>query len=722
MGRQRPGSDSFTMHRLLLSAGLLLASLGHAVALAVDLKNVDTYEVVRPVRLHTQHRARRQVPEPERLSYAFRLEGNDIEIHLEKNKGLISPDFSLIHYTSNGTKVTSSPRDVNHCYYHGQVGEDSQSTASINLCAGLRGYFRTRGQGYVIEPMAESDTGDHVVYAYETLAAEDLECGVATAGEHALPPFIGRGPSQAMLVLPPQNQSLWNMQKYIELFLVVDKSLFLSMQSDLREVTKRIFEIVNFVDMVYTPLQTSVALVGLEVWTDTDKINVESSMGTTLQRFTQWRNEVLMKARSHDVAHLLSAVDFGQIAGLAYLGRLCTSESTAVVRYYSHSSLAVGAVLAHELGHNLGMNHDVPASCSCSETSCIMAPVLSFIPPRHFSNCSKANYEQFLRSSPAPTCLQNQPAAGLLLTPPVCGNSLLEEGEQCDCGSVEECTDPCCDAASCLFSEGAQCSDGECCKKCKFLPLWRECRQSRGECDLPEYCTGTSAQCPEDTFVQDGLPCKNHTGYCYAGQCPRRVDQCVSLWGNDTEDAADVCYDLNLHGTNYSYCKHPTSEDYVGCSQKDVMCGSLFCSGGKEEPNHGIKMEVDNCKATISTDPRSDYGQVLNGTKCGEGLVCNSGECVSVEMAYRAQNCSEKCRGNAVCNNRGECQCREGWLPPDCTLMVNSINLNQGAFITVGVLVSLAVCLVLLAAAKSVHYFRKTRRRYLTQPLSNTHP
>lgn len=33
------------------------------------------------------------------------------------------------------------------------------------------------------------------------------------------------------------------------------------------------------------------------------------------------------------------------------------------------------------------------------------------------------------------------------------------------------------------------------------------CRSALQECDLPEYCTGTSEYCPKDLFKMDGISC-----------------------------------------------------------------------------------------------------------------------------------------------------------------------------------------------------------------------
>ena len=50
----------------------------------------------------------------------------------------------------------------------------------------------------------------------------------------------------------------------------------------------------------------------------------------------------------------------------------------------------------------------------------------------------------------------------------------------------------CCDASSCNLLPGAVCDTGSCCKNCKFVKANTLCRKIENECDLPEYCTGSS--------------------------------------------------------------------------------------------------------------------------------------------------------------------------------------------------------------------------------------
>ncbi len=57
------------------------------------------------------------------------------------------------------------------------------------------------------------------------------------------------------------------------------------------------------------------------------------------------------------------------------------------------------------------------------------------------------------------------------------------------------------------------------------------CREPLGECDLPEYCTGTSPYCPPNVFLQNGESCKVGSSYCYSGVCASLDEQCQMLWG-----------------------------------------------------------------------------------------------------------------------------------------------------------------------------------------------
>lgn len=56
------------------------------------------------------------------------------------------------------------------------------------------------------------------------------------------------------------------------------------------------------------------------------------------------------------------------------------------------------------------------------------------------------------------------------------------------------------------------------------------CRGSADACDLPEFCNGTGAFCPDDFYIMDGQSCQDEAAYCYEGRCQTYNSQCRTLF------------------------------------------------------------------------------------------------------------------------------------------------------------------------------------------------
>lgn len=108
--------------------------------------------------------------------------------------------------------------------------------------------------------------------------------------------------------------------------------------------------------------------------------------------------------------------------------------------------------------------------CGCQDWhGCIMRPSVigdEGIQPYKFSACSSEQFQQWMGDGHA-LCLLNKP--NQLADFGSCGNGLVDDGEDCDCGSAEECAniDPCCDPMTCRLKREAECSSGPCCDNCK---------------------------------------------------------------------------------------------------------------------------------------------------------------------------------------------------------------------------------------------------------------
>ncbi|KAG8141327.1 putative Snake venom metalloprotein, partial [Naja naja] len=554
------------------------------------------------------------------MQYEFQVNGEPVVLHLERNKGLFSEDYTETHYAPDGREITTSPPVQDHCYYHGYIQNEADSSAVISACDGLKGHFKHQGETYFIEPLKLSDSEAHAIYKDENVEEEEeipKICGVTQTTWESDEPIE----KSSQLTNTPEQDRYLEAKKYIEFYMVVDNVMYRKYTSKLHVITRRVYEMVNALNTMYRHLNFHIALIGLEIWSNGNEIKVQSDVRVTLDLFGEWREKKLLPRKRNDNAQLLTGTDFnGTTTGLGYIGSLCSlKKSVAVVQDHSKSTRMVAITMAHQMGHNLGMNHD-GASCTCGSNRCIMSTRRDE-PLSEFSSCSVREHRAYLLRD-RPQCILNKPLSTDIVTPPVCGNYFVEMGEECDCGSFEDCQNTCCDAATCKLKREAQCDSGECCEKCKFKKAGAECRAAKDDCDFPELCTGRSAKCPTDSFQRNGHPCQNNQGYCYNGTCPTLTNQCTALWGPGTKMSPGLCFMLNWNGRSCGLCRKENGKKIL-CAAKDVRCGRLFC----KKKNSMI------CSCPVpSNDP--NYGMVEPGTKCGIRKVCRNRQCVKVHTAY----------------------------------------------------------------------------------------
>ncbi|XP_029806243.1 disintegrin and metalloproteinase domain-containing protein 28 [Suricata suricatta] len=672
---------------LLLTATFLLSPA--PVNAIKELSGVRNYEVVFPRRLHSLQKreveegAKQEKFETE-LKYEMTVDGKIAVLSLKKSKGLLAPGYTETHYNSTGGEVTTSPQIMDDCYYQGHVINENVSDASISTCRGLRGYFSQGDQRYFIEPLSPTnqDAQEHALFKYDP--EEDKANGTCGMDDMLwVHGFRQNDVPPATRMVKSKDRKGRKSKKYIEYYLVLDNGEFKKYDQDPEEIRKRVFEMANYVNMLYKKLNTHVALVGIEIWNDEDKITITPNASFTLENFSKWRGSILPRRKRHDIAQLITATQLsGTTVGLAFMSTMCSPyHSVGIVQDHSDNVLRVAGTMAHEMGHNFGMFHD-SYTCKCPSTICVMDRALSFYIPTDFSSCSRSSYDNFFEDKLS-NCLFNVPLPTDIISAPICGNQLVEMGEDCDCGTPEECANICCDAKTCKIKASFQCALGECCEKCQFKKPGAVCRPAKDECDLPEMCDGKSGICPDDRFRVNGFP--------YPSQMRTNV-------------ADKSCYSRNEGGSRYGYCRK-VDGTHIPCKPTDAMCGKLFCQGGSDNLFwRGHIVTFLTCKTFDPEDSSQEIGMVANGTKCGNRKVCINAECVDIERAYKSTNCSSKCKGHAVCDHELQCQCKEGWAPPDCDDSTVVFHFS----IVVGVLFPVAVIFVVVAV---VIWHQSTRRK-----------
>jgi hypothetical protein len=125
------------------------------------------------------------------------------------------------------------------------------------------------------------------------------------------------------------------------------------------------------------------------------------------------------------------------------------------------------------------------------------------------------------------TCLVTPDPNRPTITLQMCGNGIVENGEDCDPGIGVE--SPCCDTQTCKFINGAFCdpASSPCCtQQCGFAPSTQVCRPSKDPtCDTTEVCTGNSSACPADVVAPNGWLL-----WCIAGTFFHQSSYRSKLW------------------------------------------------------------------------------------------------------------------------------------------------------------------------------------------------
>ncbi|XP_006164805.1 disintegrin and metalloproteinase domain-containing protein 5-like isoform X2 [Tupaia chinensis] len=481
----------------------------------------------------------------------------------------------------------------------------------------------------------------------------------------------------------------------LKMYIIVDNDLFNYMGSDIKAVTEKVIHIIGLMNTMLTPLKLTVIISSIEIWSNKNKISASENPDLLLFRFLEWKRKHL-DHRPHHVTYLFTFRNHSTFIGTTVPEKICEKNYAAGVALYlrglSLESYAV--IIVQLLGLNLGLSYDDPDNCYCSGDVCTMTPkALYSSGVKDFSTCSLEDFKYFASNGDF-GCLQNTPIdvpAYRQAPKKICGNGQLEAGEQCDCGTLENCTHKaCCDPTSCLFKGDVQCGSGECCEQnCKFKPINTLCRKSMDEdCDFPEYCNATLPHCGPNTFARNGQSCMSGEAFCYDGTCRTFDKQCKALVGGGSRGAPFSCYDeMNSRLDRFGNCGRNI------CQFPNMLCGKLICTWPHRNLIKRTNLSVvyahilnEVCVSTFrpsqkppkpNTDPPlttynsaddRDETFVEDGTICGPEMYCYKFACLEIKYRINYTLCesSSDCNMHGVCNNFNHCQCEKGYSPPDC--------------------------------------------------------
>ncbi|XP_032094426.1 disintegrin and metalloproteinase domain-containing protein 21-like [Thamnophis elegans] len=676
-------------------------------------------EVIEPLQLETSSLYNSKV----HLSYMIKVERQYRIVHL-KQQFFARENMLIYTYNVKGELVAEYPYIQDNCYYSGYVEGVPDSQVVLSTCNGLWGHIQLEALTYEIQPVENSSTFQHLISRSNWEAREPCvgisEDGASGPGREMR---TVRTDEDANLSTRQQGDQNQMGHRYLEYYAVVDKSVFLLYGSNETVLVSVIFHMMLHVHTIFLPLGLHVYLVGMEIWRDKNYVTLHPhDLPANLNAFNKYVRYNLRHREHFDHAGLMTAT--GNLPGFSWREWLChpSHVSVSIIQIRKNPRFDAEAI-AHQLGHSLDFTHDDAQAnsekkCDCNCTvfgSCLM---LTSGPANcsRLSNCSTLEYLKLIQK-PEKSCLLDKPAQ--VFSTKECGNGVIDdEEEQCDCGVEEdiegtwiqriflkqggkqrqlheegtsairivlmneeypklkgpaECRKNGCCQKDCQFKKDIDCLYGLCCEKCQFSQAGTQCREAASECDLPEFCNGTSYDCPTDVYKQDGTPCGHHD-HCFLGLCLDLHTHCRALFGPDAREAPLSCFKtMNMPGDRFGNCGKDGSY-FRPCPEKDVLCGRVQCVNGKissiANGQEVLQTPVDGtlCWGTEFDlgEDIYDLGAVRDGTSCGPDKICLNRSCVDV--AVLDFDCDPAvCRHRGVCNSNRNCHCSYGWAPPLCS-------------------------------------------------------
>ncbi|XP_062857489.1 disintegrin and metalloproteinase domain-containing protein 17 [Trichomycterus rosablanca] len=563
-------------------------------------------------------------------------------IYLSTNTELFTNDFNAVVVDKDGTHKTYDVQRQNFFTGH-VIGEENSRVQAHIDDNDFTAHILTDEAEYNIEPLwrfTEGPSDDRLlVYRSEdirnvTRLAASKVCGYVTAEASQLLPENIRTVVTSEEEKQENDEHLRTKRLAVDhsentcpLLLVADYRFFRDMGRMEESTTiNYLIELIDRVDDIYRNTSWDDEFKGygvqiqqiliLKAPTKVEGKQTHFNMeGSPVKDKDIWDVKRLLEQFSVDIAenaskvclaHLFTYQDFEEgTLGLAYVapandgapGGLCSKGSPQTgndqrtiylntgltsTKNYGKTILTKEAdlVTTHELGHNFGAIHDrddIP-DCAPSEDNggkYVMYPIAvsgDHSNNKLFSNCSKKSIVMRLRHK-RPSCFRQRNSN-------VCGNSRVEEGEECDPGLVHLHTDPCC-TSDCKLRPNKQCSDrnSACCKNCMFEKAGKQCQEPiTATCKDMSYCTGNSSECPPPGNLPDNTSCVD-SGQCLNGECIPFCEVIVNLQScacNDTNSSCMVC----CRSKNNVCSPYQDNEGNFLYLRKGKPCTVGFCDGG----------------------------------------------------------------------------------------------------------------------------------------------
>jgi hypothetical protein len=390
---------------------------------------------------------------PPRRQLSVYLQPEIVNITLHPVINLVSSQFSV--WIRNGSGVTEDNRvPLPTCLYAGRLVTQTgrQLDVSVSLCGGehseegLLGNVILDGVHYLLQTEGrrkrqvdgESDGAEHQEILVVQTEAGGGECGLNMRNKKRL--RVDERPIVRLLPDPKRTKRS-TLDRYIEVAVFVDNVMYANVEAKkstgedtLKKIRDIVFAYLNAVQVMYKSSvltnKLNLVLVRLDIMQTADaSLNKHNGdIERYLEAFCQWQKGKNPGAGgttadrtngAHwDHALLLTGLNLydglparDSVIGLAWVSGMCTADFSCTINEGNNFESVF--VIAHEMGHNLGMNHDGERSegNTCSPDRYLMSPVLG--PGKvTWSTCSDQELTSFLTGDSTRaqvSCLQDTP-------------------------------------------------------------------------------------------------------------------------------------------------------------------------------------------------------------------------------------------------------------------------------------------------------------------------